>query len=230
MSEDGRRATRRPDRRHHQSGSVSRRRDFGQGSYEHFRILDADPARRNDRSGLATGWEMLDDKTWRFQLRKDVFFHSGTPFNASTVKWNVETQLNPDKPGKAYAILSGLIKEVRVVDDFTVDIELIRPYAPFVTFVTTSNEAFGQRDPVKAEELGEQFGTTPSGTGPFMYKEWKLGSHVILDRNPDHWEGAPCVDALEFKIMPEASTRYAALRSGGDRTHDRSAVRTDCRT
>ena len=163
---------------------------------------------------LATDWKMLDDKTWRFQLRKGVSFHSGTPFNAGTVKWNVETQLNPDKPGKAYAILSGLIKEVRVVDDYTVDIELIRPYAPFVTFVTTSNEAFGQRDPVKAEELGEKFGTTPSGTGPFKYKEWKLGSHVILDRNPDHWEGAPCVDALEFKILPEASTRYAALRSG----------------
>ncbi len=163
---------------------------------------------------LATSWEPKGDTTWRLKLRQGVKFHSGTPFNAEVVRWNFKAETDPDKPGKGYALLKGMVQDVRVVDNYTVDIVLAHPYSPFLTFLAASLEAFPQRDPVKVKELGDQYGISPSGTGPFKFKEWKKGSQIVLEANRDHWAGGPCVDQIVYRFMPEPSTRYAALRAG----------------
>jgi peptide/nickel transport system substrate-binding protein len=163
---------------------------------------------------LATEWELIDDTTWRMKLREGVTFHSGTPFNAETVVWHYESHMNPDSPGKALATFEGTVAAIEVVDDYTVDIHLEEPYAPFLSFMASSHEAFAIRDPVKAQELGDRYGAEPSGTGPFRFKSWARGSEIVLDSHKERWRGGPCVDEMVLKIMPEASTRFAALLAG----------------
>jgi peptide/nickel transport system substrate-binding protein len=162
---------------------------------------------------LATSWETVDPTHIRFRLRKGVKFHSGTPFDAETVKWNIEDHLNPKNPGKPASVLR-LIKSVTVEDKYTVVIETKYPYAPF-TGLATFVQAFSMRDPEMEKKLGrDEFGKRPSGTGPFKFKEWKLHQYVLLERNDDWWGGKPHLDGIKFIFMPEANTRVMALKRG----------------
>jgi peptide/nickel transport system substrate-binding protein len=162
---------------------------------------------------LATSWERVDSTRIRFRLRKDVKFHSGTPFDAETVKWNIEDHLNPNNPGKPASVLR-LIKSVTVEDKYTVVIEIQYPYAPF-TGLATYVQAFSMRDPEMVKKLGhDEFGRRPSGTGPFKFKEWKLHQYVLLERNDEWWGKKPHLDGIKFIFMPEANTRVMALKRG----------------
>src|SRR5690606_40804787 len=87
--------------------------------------------------GLAERWDVSDDGlVYRFYLRQGVTFHDGTPFNAEAVKFRIERQIDPSHPyhdtGEfAYAEFTfGKVREVRAVDEYTVEIELVEPYAP----------------------------------------------------------------------------------------------------
>ena len=55
----------------------------------------------------------------------------------------------------------------------------------------------------------------PVGTGPYRFKEWVPGKHVLLERNPTYWKkGLPYIDTLEFRVMKDPLTASTALRAG----------------
>jgi len=98
--------------------------------------------------------------------------------------------------------------------------EFEEPYAPF--YYQASTSYFGIISPTAVEELGDDFGRQPVGSGPFMFSEWKTGQEITLVRNPDYVnvredrnnKGAPYVDGIVFKVVPEVGTRIAALETG----------------
>ncbi|HWT77699.1 MAG TPA: ABC transporter substrate-binding protein, partial [Candidatus Methylomirabilis sp.] len=69
---------------------------------------------------LATSWKQLDPVTWRFTLRQGVTFHNGEPFTARAVKFSFDRLVDPNQKAPMGTRLTA-IKEVKVVDDFTVD-------------------------------------------------------------------------------------------------------------
>jgi peptide/nickel transport system substrate-binding protein len=168
---------------------------------------------------LAKSWTISDDGlTYTFDLREDIAFHDGSPFNADAVKFTFERMLNEDHPYHdtgpfPLAFYFSAIDTVSVVDDSTVEFKLNEPYAPFL-----SNLAYPTGlivSPAAVMEHGEDFGRNPSGTGPFRFEEWEANSRVVASRNADYWDGAPPLEAVIFRPITDTNTRIAEMLSGG---------------
>ncbi|MGE5509104.1 MAG: glutathione ABC transporter substrate-binding protein [Chitinophagales bacterium] len=160
---------------------------------------------------LATSWKMVNDTTWRFELRKGVKFHDGTPFDAAAVKFSIDRLVNPASKSPGAYVLD-VIKEVKVIDDSTVEIVTKYPFAPLLAHLTHPVTAIVS--PAAAHKFGKDFGRNPVGTGPFVFKSWMTGDQVTLAANKNYWGGAPKVEKLVFRTIPETATQVVELRSG----------------
>jgi peptide/nickel transport system substrate-binding protein len=162
------------------------------------------------KPSLATEWKKLDDVTWEFKLRKDVLFHDGTEFKADAVKKTIE-RVQAKETASPRANLFAMIKEVKIVDDYTVQLITAYPYAPLLA--NLAHYSAGIISP-KAIESGANIGQNPVGTGPFKFKEWKPGQEIVLEKNADYWGKKPNINTVTFKVVPEGSTRIAMVETG----------------
>jgi peptide/nickel transport system substrate-binding protein len=170
---------------------------------------------------LAESWtKSPDGLTYEFKLRKDVKFHDGTPLTAQDYAYTFMRAIDPaTKSPTAGQTLVGL-KSAEAVDDYTLRLNMAMPNS--VLMDSLSNTCYLQALPKTAvEKMGDDFGRNPIGAGPFKFKEWATGDKIVLERNPDfNWGpaftrgGAPYIDTVEFRIIPEYATRIAALESG----------------
>ena len=171
--------------------------------------------------GLAESWEIAPDaKTYTFKLKQGVKFHDGTPFNADAVKFTLDRVMDPaTKAGQSHDQL-GPYDHTEIVDDHTVKVIMKQGYAPLLTNL---NGYLGIVSPTAVKTMGlAEFARHPVGTGPFMFKEWVPKDHITLVKNPDYnWgssffkhTGPAYLDEVIFKIIPEASVRTGALKSG----------------
>lgn len=174
--------------------------------------LEVEPA-------LATDWEISDDGTeYTFSLREGVTFHDGSPFNADAVVFNFERMLDEEHPYHdtgpfPLAFFFSSVDTVEAVDDLTVKFTLSEPYAPFL-----SNLAYPTGlivSPAAVEQHGADFGRNPSGTGPYQFVEWRSNEAVVVEANPDYWDGAPSLQAVIFRPITDANTRVAEMLAGG---------------
>ncbi|WP_313892775.1 glutathione ABC transporter substrate-binding protein [Psychrobacillus sp.] len=160
---------------------------------------------------LATEWKQLDGLTWEFTLRDDVEFHDGTKFNADAVKKTFDRLLDP-KTASPQAAKLGMIKEVEVKDDQHVTFHLLKPYAPLLS-ILASNEG-SILNPTILEKDPESLKKDANGTGPFVFEEWKSGQVVKLSKNKNYWGQEPKIAGVEFKVVPEDTTRLGMVENG----------------
>jgi peptide/nickel transport system substrate-binding protein len=177
-----------------------------------------EPLFRKDEKGvlhghLAQSWRFLDPTHLQVTLRKGVKFHSGNELTAEDVKFTYERQLNPKDLARDASVIKMLTTPIKVVDRYTLVLETQTPNAALVDTLAQSLATLIP-DSAEIRKWGKEYGLHPSGTGPFKYVEWVRGQHVKLARNPDYWGGAPYIDALVFKVIPEEATRVLALESG----------------
>lgn len=159
---------------------------------------------------LASEWEEVDEVTWRFHLREGVTFHNGDEFTAEDVKFSIERILDPEQNSPRASMLA-VIEDVEIEDDLTV---LITTHDPAPTLLASL--AVNEIVPADyLQEVGdEEFAANPVGTGPFVFDTWTPNETVVLNANPDYWGGAPALDSVVFRPIPEVSSRLAALQSG----------------
>lgn len=162
---------------------------------------------------LATSWDIVDPVTYVFHLREGVVFHDGTPFTAEAVKMNIERVIDPERASPAAFILE-TIETVEVIDDYTVQINLVNPFAPILSHLA---HPVGRMVSPAALEEAAAGGRTVSenliGTGPFKLDEWVPGDFIRLVPNPDHWGHVPIVNPV-FRAIPDPQTRQAMLQAG----------------
>jgi peptide/nickel transport system substrate-binding protein len=168
---------------------------------------------------LAEKWEISPDgKTYTFTLRQGVKFHDGTPFNAEAVKFNFDRMLDGKHPQHdtgpfPLAFFFSAIERTEAADPRTVVFHLKEPYAPLL-----SNLAYPTGLLVSPEAVrkgGKDFGRKPAGTGAYRFTEWQSNSKVVVERNPDYWDGAPKLQAVIFRPLTDANTRLTELLAGG---------------
>ncbi len=167
---------------------------------------------------LASRWTVSDDgKIWNFSLRKNVFFHDGSEFNAEAVVFSIRRQIDPGHPyyrdDFPYSDSTfKYVRDVEAVDTHTVKITLETAYAPFQANLAMSLAA-PVISPAALKKWKADFATHPSGTGPFRFKQWIPGDRIILEKNDRYWGTPPHLDRLIFKTIPNIKSRLSALRS-----------------
>jgi ABC-type transport system substrate-binding protein len=164
---------------------------------------------------LAKAWEVLDEgRTYVFHLHEGVTFHDGTDFDAQAAKWNIDRILNPEVKSWIRTYYED-IAQVEAVDKYTLRIRLKEPSSALPIALGGYYQGILMASPKAFETYGQDWVRHPVGTGPFTFKEWVPGKHVILEKNPHYFKpGLPYLDTLEYRIMKDPLTASTALRAG----------------
>jgi peptide/nickel transport system substrate-binding protein len=158
---------------------------------------------------LAESWETASDTEWVFTLRPDVKFHNGESVDAEAVKFTLERYLEADKP--RYGAIASVVDHAEVIDPTTVKLVTKRPNGLFLELLWEMPIV----PPAYIREVGDEgFEAYPIGSGAYKFVEWSKGDQLVLERNPDYWNGTSVVERATFRYMPEVSTRLAALQAG----------------
>jgi peptide/nickel transport system substrate-binding protein len=176
------------------------------------RLVDREPKTFRPAPMLATGWKIVNDTTWEFTLRQGVKFHNGEPFTAQSVKATMDYIKDPANKTH-YLPRWVLVKDVQVVNDYTVRFVTEKPWPGLIDRMAGTDFL-----PMPPKALQEQGGPAlaarPIGTGPFRFVQWVRDERLVLERNPDYWQGAADVSKVTFRYIPEFSARLAALLAG----------------
>ncbi len=189
--------------------------------------------------GLAESWEISKDgKTYSMHLRQGVKFTNGEEVTSDDVLYTVDSMLDPERAALnsswmdmivgAQDVLDGRAESVEgkgiiIHDDYNFDIVLNDSYAPFLATLSVPGWSILNREACEAadEEGGGPantvFGAEPEatiGSGPFILKEWVLNDYIYLEANEDYWRGAPEIDGILIKVVPDAETEKMLFDSG----------------
>ena len=157
---------------------------------------------------LAESWESIDELTWEFKLASGVKFHNGEELKASDVKFTYDRMLA--SPSVSHIL--GPVKEIKVVDDYTVQIITSEPFAPLLSHLTHTASSILNEKAVTAS--GEDYGQNPVGTGPFAFDTWQSGDRITLKAFEDYFQGAAAVKTVVFRNVPEGTNRTVGLETG----------------
>jgi len=161
---------------------------------------------------LVAGQEVSSDGlVYTLKLRQNVKFSDGTPYDAKALKLTFDRALDP-KMRVPLRFIINMIKEVAIVDDYTLKITLKYPFAPFAP--SLSQVLVSPISPAAIAKYGDDVRQHPVGAGPYVLKEWVKGDRIVMVRNENYYGPKPTVAKLTFKIVPETATREAMLRTG----------------
>ncbi len=164
---------------------------------------------------LAESWRLVNDTTWQFKLRRNVKFHNGEPFDAEAVKFSIERMLNPQQAAPGRTSIA-TIDHVEVVDPLTVNIVTKTPFPLLPVRMSPGHcGTVGIVPPKYVAQAGDAgFAVKPVGTGPDKFVEGVKDDRLVREAYKDYHRGAPAIDRLIFRPIPELTTRVAALLSG----------------
>ncbi|HXF83695.1 MAG TPA: ABC transporter substrate-binding protein, partial [bacterium] len=177
-------------------------------------LVDAEYSPGEIRPKLATRWQISPDGlTYTFTLRPGVRFHDGTPVNAAAVKFSLERLLDP-KVRVPNRHLFAMISEIEAVGDLTVRLRLKEP-SPLL-LANLGGGVAAILSPAAVQRAGDRFAVAPvgAGSGPYMFKEWRRGDSILIERNPHYWGPKPVFEEVLFRVVPDAGTRLAQLLAG----------------
>ncbi len=171
---------------------------------------------------IAESWEWLDSTTCEFRIREGITFHNGEALTAEDVEYTFNRIIKEggmDGESSPRKGLLGPLESVEMVDDYTVVFKLSEPWTVLLKMLP--HQQIVPKDYL--EEVGsEEFRKHPIGAGPFKFVEGKLNERIVLERFDDYYGGSPDLPPVGvaplktviFEILPESSTRVAALLSG----------------
>ncbi|MGD9615580.1 MAG: ABC transporter substrate-binding protein [Alphaproteobacteria bacterium] len=160
---------------------------------------------------LAESWQASEDGlTWEFTIRDGVKFHNGAPVTGEDVKFSFERYR-----GANQTLLQQKVAAVEAPDARHVRFKLKEAWPDFLTFYSSASGS-GWVVPKKyVEEVGDEgFKKAPIGAGPYKFVSYDPGVGLVLEAFDGYWRKTPAVKTLVMKVVPDESTRLAALKGG----------------
>ena len=171
-----------------------------------------------DRKGkpvpqLAERWSISPDGlAVTFQLRSGVKWHDGTNFTSDDVRFSVEIWKKYHSRGR---LIYANVTRIDTPDPLTAILHLSHPAPAIMASLNSFTSPVMSRRAYEGKDfLTNPASQHPTGTGPWIFKEWQRGSYIILDRNPNYWQsGRPYPDRLVVRYLPDPAARSAALET-----------------
>lgn len=169
---------------------------------------------------LAESYQVSDDGlTYLFELREGVLFHDGTPLDAEAAVFSFQRQMDRDHPGhlpganfQYWNYLYQEVEEVAAAGPMTVEFRLREPNASLLHSLAIFPAYLVS--PASFDRYGADVARHPVGTGPYRFVQWLPNEAIVLERNPDYWDGPADFERLMFKVVPDNTVRVLELRSG----------------
>jgi peptide/nickel transport system substrate-binding protein len=178
----------------------------------------------NPKPSLATAWARRPGGDgWRFTLRTGVRFASGATMTAEDVKFSFDRLINMKEQTQAYI---KAVERVEVVDANTVDFILNAPDAPILPILCNPGCSVLERavmlqqgavQGVEAKDTDratEWLNGNSAGTGPYRLVRWERNGQIQLQRNPNHWRGAPAFERVVIRHLSDSAAQLLAVRRG----------------
>ncbi|UCD85645.1 MAG: peptide-binding protein [Deltaproteobacteria bacterium] len=161
---------------------------------------------------LAESWDISPDGLEIiFHLRKGVKWHDGVEFTAEDVMFGYRKIIDPNTP-TAYASSFEEVKEAEILDKYTFKVTYKEPFAPGLA--SWGNLVVLPQHLLEGEDITKSPLTrSPVGTGPYRFVEWKTGEKIVLEYNPDYFEGRPHIDRYLYRFIPEQATMFLELKA-----------------
>src|SRR5437667_9407633 len=162
--------------------------------------------------GLAQSWKTIDPLTWEFKLRKGVKFHDGSEFTAADVVATIERVPQVPNSPSPFTAYTKQIKEMIIVDPYTVRFKTATPYPLMPTDMTQVAIISKQAAKASTEEFNS--GKAAIGTGPYKLVRYAKGDRIELVRNDSYWGGKTPWEKVTLRLLPADAPRVASLLAG----------------
>ncbi len=161
---------------------------------------------------LAESWEISEDKLkYTFKIREGIKWHDGEPFTSEDIVFSYQTIMNPKVDAPQLRAYFQEIREVKAIDDLTVEFTYARPYFLALEFCGAM--------PIVPKHIFDKgdFNTNPAGrhpigTGPYKFDRWTTGREIVIDKNPDYWGEKPKLNKIVFKIITDNTVAFQVLK------------------
>ncbi len=177
---------------------------------------------------IASSWEVdASGLQYTFRLRPDVFFHADPCFGrrglgrrvvAADVVYSIRRVFDGSAKSTGAWVYRDRISNIVALDDSTVRITLVKPFAPFLAVLTMP---YGYVIPREAVEYyGADFGHHPVGTGPFEFYSWKSDVALELRRNPLYFKRdqygrtLPYLDGVRITFLRDTKSEFLEFLRG----------------
>lgn len=167
----------------------------------------------NIEGDLAQSWQVsADGLEIVFHLRHDVTWHDGAPFTSADVLFTYNLFIDPKTP-TAYSERYKQVARAQAPDPYTFSVRYEKPLA---SALISWAIAIHPQHLLAGHKITESpLARAPIGTGPYRFIEWLPGEKIVLERNENYFEGAPYIKRIVYRIIPDLTTMFLELQSGG---------------
>ena len=172
-------------------------------------------------TGASKEWSMSEDaQTWSFTLRENIKFHNGDPLTAEDIKFSIGLMTSEDSVAsyktKVTASIQDAENQITIVSPYEIVIKTSKPAAYLNWDLSDIQGVEGLIQPKNyTETIGvEEFANDPVGSGPYKWVDQRKGDYMEFEAMDQHWRvGVPKFKTFTFRVIPEESTRIAALKA-----------------
>jgi peptide/nickel transport system substrate-binding protein len=162
---------------------------------------------------VQNGGVSADGLTITYKLRQGVKWADGEPFTADDVKFTYDTIMNPANTISGKSVYAK-IDSLTVKDPYTLELKMKEPYAAYAGLFSYPIGILPKHALDSLPDLNKaDFNRKPFGTGPYRVTDWQAANYIQLEENPYYFKGAPKINQVVFRIVPDKNTQLAQVRA-----------------